>query len=517
MAIDPKLLADLDARREKNFNSGTPEKVAARHAKGQYTARERVSALVQSGTFLEMGAHAQHNCHEFGMERKEIPADGVITGTGYVDNRPVAVFAQDFLTSGGTLGSVHARKICDVLEMALKNGTPVVGMNDSGGARIQEGVESLSGYGNVFYRNVQLSGVVPQISLILGPCAGGAAYSPALCDFLIMTRKNASMFICGPEVIKAVTGQQVTLDEIGSAKAHGSVSGNIHFIAEDDADAIRLAKELLSYLPSNNLVDPPHDISKPVTVAEDLSLRELIPESAKEGFDIHQVIARLVDGGNYLESQKDWAKNIVTAFARVDGVCVGIIANQPNHMAGALDIDASDKAARFIRFCNCFNLPLVNLVDVPGFMPGVQQERGGIIRHGAKMLFAYAAATVPKITLILRKAYGGAYLAMCSKDMGADLVWAWPTAEIAVMGAEGAVKVLYKKEITEADDPKAMEKQLIAEYKEKFASPYQAAGHSMITDVIDPAVTRQTLSLALRNLLGKRDPRPPKKHGNIPL
>jgi len=517
MAIDPKLLADLDARREKNFNSGTPEKVAARHAKGQYTARERVSALIQDGTFLEMGAHAQHKCHEFGMEKKDIPADGVITGTGYVDNRPVAVFAQDFLTSGGTLGSVHARKICDVLEMALKNGTPVVGMNDSGGARIQEGVESLSGYGNVFFRNVQLSGVVPQIALILGPCAGGAAYSPALCDFLIMTRKNASMFICGPEVIKAVTGQQVTLDEIGSAKAHGSVSGNIHFIAEDDADAIRIAKELLSYLPSNNLVDPPHDVSKPITVGEDLSLRELIPESAKEGFDIYQVIARLVDGGNYLESQKDWAKNIVTCFARVDGVCVGIIANQPAHMAGALDIDASDKAARFIRFCNCFNLPLVNLVDVPGFMPGVQQERGGIIRHGAKMLFAYAAATVPKITLILRKAYGGAYLAMCSKDMGADLVWAWPTAEIAVMGAEGAVKVLYKKEITEADDPKATEKRLIAEYKEKFASPYQAAGHSMITDVIDPAVTRQTLSLALRNLLGKRDPRPAKKHGNIPL
>jgi propionyl-CoA carboxylase beta chain len=351
----------------------------------------------------------------------------------------------------------------------------------------------------------------------LGPCAGGAAYSPALCDFVIMSRRNANMFICGPEVIRAVTGQTVTMDEIGSADAHASVSGNIHFVAENDADAIVICKRLLSFLPSNNLVDPPHDTTRPVTVSDDLGMRAIIPSSSKDGFDIHAVIARLVDGGDFLESQRDFAKNLVTGFGRIDGVVVGIVANQPAVSAGVLDIDASDKAARFIRFCNCFNIPLVNLVDVPGFMPGVQQERGGIIRHGAKMLFAYAAATVPKITLILRKAYGGAYLAMCSKDMGADFVWAWPTAEIAVMGAEGAVRVLYKKELAEAADPKALEQELVAQYRAKFASPYNAAGHSMITDVIDPARTRTVLSLALRGLLGKRDVRPPKKHGNIPL
>jgi len=517
MAIDPKLLAELKERREKVLTSGAAEKIEKRHAKGMYTARERVAALTEPNSFMEMGAHVKHHCHNFGMEKKEIASDGVITGLGSVDSRPVAIFSQDFLQSGGTLGSVHAQKICDILELALKNGVPVVSMNDSGGARIQEGVESLSGYGQVFFRNVQLSGVVPQIALILGPCAGGAAYSPALTDFLIMTRKNASMFICGPSVIKAVTGQDVTLDDIGSAQAHASVSGNIHFIAEDDADALAITKKLLSYLPSNNMMDPPHDLSKPISLAEDPSLRDILPPSVKEAFDVKEVIRRLVDDGEFLESQQEFAKNIVTAFARIDGVVVGIIANQPNNLAGALDIDASDKGARFIRFCNCFNIPLVNLVDVPGFMPGVQQERGGIIRHGAKMLFAYASATVPKLTLIMRKAYGGSYLAMCSKDMGADIVWAWPTAEIAVMGAEGAVRVLYKKELAAAENPKELAEKLVAEYKAKFASPYEAAAHSMIADVIDPANTRATISLALRNYLGKRDPRPAKKHGNIPL
>jgi len=517
MPLDPRLLEELERRRQKNQSTGTADKVHARHQKGVLTARERIAGLVAEGTFLETGAHAQHTCRDFGMEKKEIPCDGVVTGTGLVDGRAVAIFSQDFLVAGGTLGRVHSRKICDIMEVAQKNGMPLVGMNDSGGARIQEGVEALSGYGQVFFRNVELSGVVPQISLILGSCAGGAAYSPALSDFLIMTRKTANMFICGPDVIRAVTGETVTMEQIGSAETNASVSGNIHFVAENDEDALRICHELLSYLPSNNLVDPPHDISRPLSVADDPEMREIIPSSAKEAFDVRKVIARLVDDGRFLESQKEFARNIVTAFGRVDGVVIGIVANQPAVMAGVLDIDSSDKAARFIRFCNCFNIPVVNLVDVPGFMPGVAQERGGIIRHGAKMLFAYAAATVPKITIILRKAYGGAYLAMCSKDMGADFVWAWPTAEIAVMGAEGAVKVLYKKKISEAPDPKAAEQALVAEYRAKFASPYQAAGYSMITDVIDPARTRSTVSLALRNLLGKRDVRPPKKHGNMPL
>lgn len=517
MPMDPRLLEELEQRKNKNLRSASNEKIEARHAKGLLTARERLDRLFSAGSFLEMGGHAQQVGHDLTEKPKDVPCDGVVTGTGLVDGRPVAAFSQDFLVLGGTLGSVHAQKMCDVMELAMKNGMPVVGLNDSGGARIQEGVQALSGYGHVFFLNVELSGVVPQIALILGPCAGGAAYSPALCDFTIMSRKNANMFICGPEVIRAVTGQTVTMEEIGSADAHASVSGNIHFVAENDIDAIAICKRLLSYLPSNNLADPPHDTARPVNVTDDVGMRAVIPSSSKEAFDIHLVIARLLDGGEFLESQREFARNIVTGFGRIDGVVVGIVANQPAVSAGVLDIDASDKAARFIRFCNCFNVPLVNLVDVPGFMPGVQQERGGIIRHGAKMLFAYASATVPKITVILRKAYGGAYLAMCSKDMGADFVWAWPTAEIAVMGAEGAVRVLYKKELAAAADPKALEQELIEKYRDKFASPYNAAGHSMITDVIDPARTRATLSLALRGLLGKRDVRPAKKHGNIPL
>src|SRR5512133_679384 len=517
MAMDPRLLEELEQRKNRNLQSAPREKIEARHAKGLLTARERLDCLFASGTFLEMGAHAQQVGHDLGERKKDVPCDGVVTGTGLVDGRPVAAFSQDFLVLGGTLGRVPAQNMTDQMTLAMKNGMPVVGLNDSGGARLQEGVQALSGYGQVFFSNVELSGVVPQIALILGPCAGGAAYSPALCDFVIMSRRNASMFICGPEVIRAVTGQSVTMDEIGAADAHASVSGNIHFVAENDKDAIAVCKRLLAYLPSNNLSDPPHDTSRPVNLADDIEMRAIIPGSVKDSFDIHAVIARLVDNGDFLESQADFAKNLVTGFGRVDGVVVGIVANQPAVSAGVIDIDASDKAARFIRFCNCFNIPLVNLVDVPGFMPGVQQERGGIIRHGAKMLFAYAAATVPKITVILRKAYGGAYLAMCSSDLGADFVYAWPTAEIAVMGAEGAVRILFKREIAAAADPKALEAQLVERYRAQFASPYNAAGHSMITDVIDPARTRTTLSLALRGLLGKRDIRPPKKHGNIPL
>lgn len=461
--------------------------------------------------------HADHDCHNFDMEKKSLPGDGVVTGTGLVDGRAVAAFSQDFTVGGGALGRIHAKKICDVMEHALKAGCPIVGFNDSGGARIQEGDDSLSGYGQVFFRNVLVSGVVPQIAVVAGPCAGGAAYSPALMDFIIMVRGTSNMFICGPEVIQAVTGQKCTMDEIGSAQAHASVSGNIHFVAENDADAVRIVKKLLSYLPANNVMDPPHAPTPQVDLSADPEFNQLVPDDAKNPLDVTKVIARLVDQGDYLEVMKEFARNIVVCFARIQGIVVGIIANQSAVKAGTLDIDASDKAARFIRFCNVFNIPIVNLVDVPGFLPGVAQERGGIIRHGAKMLFAYASATVPKITVILRKAYGGAYLAMCSADMGADAVYAWPTAEIAVMGAEGAVKILYKREIAAAADPKQAEAGLVAEYREHFCSPYEAAKKAMINDVIAPAETRAVVSLALRNLLSKRETRPPKKHGTIPL
>jgi propionyl-CoA carboxylase beta chain len=438
----------------------------------------------------------------------------VVSGTGYVGERPVAAYSEDFTVAGGSLGAMHAQKICDIMDFAQQSGMPVVCFNDSGGARIQEGVESLSGYGKVFFKNVYLSGVVPQIAVIAGPCAGGAAYSPALTDFQVMVKDQANMFITGPEVIFAATGQKCTMAEVGSAAAHATISGNIHFVADSDAHAVAIVQKLLSFIPSNNIMDPPHDLSVPLVMDEDPEMDDLIPEDSKNPLDIKDVIGRLVDDADFFEVQMDFAKNIVVGFGRIQGIVVGIIANQPKFKAGTLDIDASDKAARFIRFCNIFNIPLVTLVDTGGFLPGVAQERGGIIRHGAKMLFAYGAATVPKITVILRKAYGGAYLAMCSQDLGADLVFAWPTAEIAVMGAEGAVKILYKREIEK--DP-ACEAKLIADYRAKFASPYQAAGKGIITDVIRPGQTRAMVAMALRNTLSKRETRPPKKHGNIPL
>ncbi len=393
----------------------------------------------------------------------------------------------------------------------------MVAINDSGGARIQEGDDSLAGYGQVFFRNVLLSGVVPQIAVVAGPCAGGAAYSPALMDFIIMVRGSSQMFICGPEVIQAVTGQKCTMDEIGSATANASVSGNVHFVAENDGHAVQIARKLLSFMPANNVLDPPHQPTPQLNLEPDPEMDRLVPAGPKDPFDTHNVINRLVDKGDFLEVHAEWARNILVGFGRIQGIVVGLVANNPAVKAGTLDIDSSDKAARFIRFCNVFNIPVVTLVDVPGFMPGVQQERGGIIRHGAKMLFAYAAATVPKITVILRKAYGGAFLAMCSADMGADAVYAWPTAEIAVMGAEGAVKILYKREISSAKDPKSKEAELVAEYREKFCSPFEAAKKAMITDVIAPSETRAVVSLALRNSLTKRETRPPKKHGTIPL
>jgi propionyl-CoA carboxylase beta chain len=517
MPISQTLLDELRQRREAAQAGGGLDKLEARRKKGLMTARERVQGLFQPGTFQEWGLHADHDCHHFGMEDKYLPADAVVTGVGLLGGRVVAAFSQDFTVAGGSLGRIHARKICDLMEYALKIGCPVIGFNDSGGARIQEGDDSLSGYGQVFFRNVLLSGVVPQIAIIAGPCAGGAAYSPALMDFIIMVQGTSNMFICGPEVIHAATGQKCSMDDIGSPAAHATVSGNIHFVAENDAHAIQLAGKLLSFFPSNNVMDPPHRPAPQLDLSHDPGMNALVPSGPKDPFDTLQVIARLVDDGDFLEVQRDWARNIVVGFGRIQGIVVGIIANQPSIKAGTLDIDTSDKAARFIRFCNVFNIPLVNLVDVPGFLPGVQQERGGIIRHGAKMLFAYAAATVPKITVILRKAYGGAFLAMCSADMGADAVFAWPTAEIAVMGAEGAVKILYKREISAAADPKAKEAELVSEYRKKFCSPYEAAMKGMITDVIEPAETRATVALALRNSLTKRETRPPKKHGTIPL
>ncbi|MFZ5806928.1 MAG: acyl-CoA carboxylase subunit beta [Verrucomicrobiota bacterium] len=517
MPIAKKLLDELESRRKEILQSAGEDKIKQRHEKGVLTARERLEKLFQSGSFQEFNTHAKHHCTLFDMDKKSLPGDGGITGTGLVDGRPVAAFSQDFMVAGGSLGNMQAQKICDVMDYAMKTGMPIVGFNDSGGARIQEGVNSLSGYGNIFSRNVMASGVIPQIALICGPCAGGAAYSPALMDFMIMTRKNANMFICGPDVIKAVTGTATTMEEIGDAMVHASVSGNVHFVADDDEQAIQILKKLLSYLPANNILDPPHKPTPTLDLSENPKFNDLVPADPKEPMDAYEVIRLLVDGGDWLEVHRDWAKNIVVGFARIQGIVVGIVANQSRVKAGALDIDSSDKGARFIRFCNAFNIPIVSLVDVPGFLPGVNQERGGIIRHGAKMLFAYAATTVPKITLIMRKAYGGAYLAMCSKDLGADMVFAWPSAEIAVMGAEGATNILYRREIKEAKNPEETRAKLVEDYREKFASPYQAAEDGMLTDVIRPSQTRALISMALRNTLPKREARPPKKHGNIPL
>ena len=520
MAIEKHLVDELRKRRQIALDLGGKDKIEKRHDKGLMTARDRLDALFTKGTFQEFGMHAAHRATLFGLMGKVLPADGVVTGVGQVDGRPVAAFSQDFTTAGGSLGNMHAEKICESIDYAIKHGMPVISFNDSGGARIQEGIGSLSGYGKVFYKNVEASGVVPQITVIAGPCAGGAAYSPALTDFQIMVNKQATMFICGPEVIKAATGELVTMEEVGSAAANASVSGNIHFVASDDAHAVALAKKLLSFLPSNNIMDPPHHLGAPLDMSLDTGMDELVPADGKQPLDVLQVIKRLVDDGDFFEVQMDWAKNLVIGFARIQGIVVGIVGNQPMVKAGTLDIDASDKGARFIRFCNIFNIPLVTLVDTGGFLPGKAQERGGIIRHGAKMLFAYASTTVPKITVIMRKSYGGAYIAMCSKELGADAVFAWPTAEIAVMGAEGASNILYKGELDKITDPEAKavrRAELLAEYREKFSNPYQAAGIGSVTDVIEPSETRAVVAQALRNTLTKREVRPPKKHGNIPL
>jgi methylmalonyl-CoA carboxyltransferase 12S subunit len=506
---------ELAKRREVAAAGGGEKRLEKQRAQGKLTARERVAALVDPDSFAETGMFAQHRATQFGMADMTLAADGVVTGSGTVLGRLVHLASQDFTVSGGSAGEVHSDKVADMMQSSLKTGTPFVFINDSGGARVQEGIDSLAGYGRVFFNNVMLSGVVPQISIIAGPCAGGASYSPALTDFIIQT-KASRMFITGPAVIQQVTGEQVTDEALGGPNAHMGISGVTHFIAEDDEQAILLAKKLLSFLPSNNSEDPP-EVACDGNVERNQRLNEIIPDDSKKGYDVREVIANVVDAGDFLEVQAGYAQNIVVGFARVIGRTVGIVANQPNHMSGVLDINASDKGARFVRFCNAFNIPLVTLVDVPGFLPGVAQEHGGIIRHGAKMLFAYSAATVPKITIVLRKAFGGAYLAMCSKDLGADKVFAWPTAEVAVMGAEGAAGIVFRREIEAADDKAAKRAELIDTYREAFSNPYVAASRRLVDDIIEPAETRRALAQSLEDLHTKRDLRPPKKHGLIPL
>ena len=508
-------IEELRKERAKTMLGGGANKLEKQREQGKLTARERISAMVDPESFEETGLFAKHRAILFGMAGKEFPADGVITGAAAIDGRLVHLASQDFSVSGGSAGEIHSIKVAEIMEQALNTGSPFIFINDSGGARVQEGIDSLSGYGKVFYTNVMLSGAVPQISLICGPCAGGAAYSPALTDFIIQTRQ-AQMFITGPSVIKSVTGESVSSEDLGGADAHMAKSGVIHFIAENDDHAIQICRKLLSFLPSNNLEDPPI-IEGGADLNPDPELNDVVPTDTKQAYDVRDVITRVVDFGDFLEVQAGYAMNIVVGFARVNGRSVGIVANQPCVLAGALDINASDKAALFIRFCNAFNVPLLTFVDVPGFLPGVQQEYGGIIRHGAKMLFAYSAATVPKITVILRKSYGGAYLAMCAKDLGADRAYAWPTAEIAVMGAEGAAEIVFRKEIDAAEDKASKRKELIAEYRDAFSNPYVAAGRRLVDSVIEPALTRQYIARALEYLHTKRELRPAKKHGLIPL
>ena len=506
---------ELHEKRAKVEAGGGEKRHAKQHEQGKLTARERIEKLVDADSFDETGAFARNRTTLFGMDTADMPADGVVTGAASVYGRPIHLASQDFSVAGGSAGEMHSIKVANALHAALENGTPFVFINDSGGARVQEGIDSLSGYGKVFFQNVALSGAVPQISIIAGPCAGGAAYSPALTDFIIQT-KASRMFITGPDVIKQVTGEQVTAEALGGPESHMARSGVTHFVADDDEQAVLICQKLLSFLPSNNSEEPPVlEGNDDVSANEDLNT--VIPEDSKKAYDIREVIGGIVDDADFLEVHAGFAPNIVVGFARVTGRTVGIIANNPAVMSGVLDIDSSDKGARFIRFCNAFNIPLLTLVDVPGFLPGVTQEYGGIIRHGAKMLFAYSAATVPKVTVVLRKAYGGAYLAMCGKDLGADRVLAWPTAEIAVMGAEGAAGVVFRREIAAADDPAAKRDELVHVYREAFNTPYVAGSRGLVDEIIEPSQTRKYVARALETLANKRETRPTKKHGLIPL
>jgi propionyl-CoA carboxylase beta chain len=520
-------LADLYRRNDEAVHAGSARAVDKQHAKGKKTARERIELLVDPGSFIELDELARHRAASFGMERNRPYGDGVVTGYATIDGRRVCLFAQDATVFGGSLGAVYGEKVVKVMDLALKTGCPMIGINDGGGARIQEGVVSLGLYGEIFLRNTHASGVIPQISLVMGPCAGGAVYSPAITDFTVMVDRTSHMFITGPDVIKTVTGEDVAMEDLGGARAHNTKSGNAHYLAADEQDAVSYVKALLSYLPSNNLSDPPWlgsaaqaEPSGPVAdelTDADRELDLLVPDSANQPYDIHEVLTRVLDDGEFLEIHELFAPNIVVGFGRVNGQAVGVVANQPTQLAGCLDIDASEKAARFVRTCDTFNVPVLTFVDVPGFLPGTDQEWNGIIRRGAKLLYAYAEATVPKITVITRKAFGGAYVVMGSKHLGADVNLAWPTAQIAVTGAQGAVNILYRRELAEADDPNARRAGLVTGYEDTLANPYIAAERGYVDSVIPPSYTRAYVARALWMLRDKRQTLPPKKHGNIPL
>ncbi|NPA27095.1 MAG: acyl-CoA carboxylase subunit beta [Chloroflexi bacterium] len=503
--------------RAQALAGGGPDRVRRHHEQGKLTARERLELLLDPGSFREIDMLVTHRARAFGLDKRRFLGDGVVTGWGTIDGRLVFVFSQDFTVLGGSLGEAHARKIVKILDMALKNGAPVIGINDSGGARIQEGIDALGGYAEIFLRNTLASGVIPQISLVMGPAAGGAVYSPALTDFIFMVRGTSYMFVTGPQVVKAVTHEDVTFEELGGADVHATKSGVAHVVADSEAELLALARRLLTYLPQNNMEDPPYVETGDDPLRQDPELNTLVPTDPAKPYDIREVIRRVVDNGEFFEIHEHFAPNIVVGFARLGGYTVGIVANQPAVLAGVLDIDASVKAARFVRFCDAFNIPIVTFVDVPGFMPGTVQEHGGIIRAGAKLLYAYSEATVPKLTVITRKAYGGAYDVMSSKHLRGDLNLAWPTAEIAVMGPEGAVKIIFRKEIAAAEDPEARKRELVEAYRREFAHPYIAASRGYIDDVIEPRETRPRLINALQMLANKRDINPPKKHGNIPL
>ena len=510
-------LEELRRQKEQIALGGGQKRIDAQHESGKLTARERLNILFDEGSFVENDVFVAHRSTNFDLAEKKVSGDGVVTGYGTVDGRLVYAFAQDFTVLGGSLGEYHAEKIVKIQNMALKMGAPVVGLNDSGGARIQEGVASLSGFGKIFFNNTISSGVIPQISVIMGPCAGGAVYSPAITDFVFMVDKTSKMFITGPQVIKTVTGEDVSAEQLGGAMTHNSISGVAHFIGKDDEDTLKQVRTLLSYMPSNNLETAPVIASGDDPNRQIPELNDFIPENPNKAYDVYDIIKMIADDGVIYDVIPHYAKNIVTCFIRLDGESIGVIANQPKVSAGCLDINASDKAARFVRRCDAFNIPLLTMQDVPGFLPGTDQEYGGIIRHGAKLLYAYCEATVPKVTLVLRKAYGGAYIAMCNKELGADLVLAWPSAQIAVMGAAGAANIVFKNEIAEAADPIEKREEKVAEYEEKFNNPYRAAELGYVDDIIEPSTTRQRLVSAFDMLSSKRDSLPPKKHGNIPL
>ncbi len=508
---------ELRLLKAKALLGGGQDRIDKHHGKGKYTARERIVKLLDPGTFVELDAFVMHRCTDFNMEKKRILGDGVVTGYGRITGRLVYIFSQDFTVFGGSLGEMFAEKICKVMDLALKNGAPVIGFNDSGGARIQEGVVSLGGYAEIFFRNVMSSGVIPQISAIMGPCAGGAVYSPAMTDFIMMVDNTSHMFITGPEVIKTVTGEDVTFEALGGAMTHNTKSGVAHFVAKDENDCINMIKKLLSYMPQNNLETTPHVDTTDDPNRMDEKLKTIIPTDPNQPYDMRDVVKCIIDNGEFFEVHPYWAKNLIIGFARLNGYAIGVVGNQPNQLAGTLDIKSSIKGARFVRFCDAFNIPLLTFVDVPGFLPGINQEYGGIIRNGSKLLYAFCEATVPKMTVITRKAYGGAYDVMCSKHIRADINLAWPTSEIAVMGPDGAVNIVFRKELAGAEDKKKKHEELVTEYRKKFASPYHAAERGYIDDVIEPQETRPRLINALGTLLGKREPRPKKKHGNIPL